>query len=66
VEWIRDFKGDWHLTREENILFPALMSAGTKQHCTIGDALDEHKREREQFMYMAPAAANLRAAHSGI
>jgi len=64
MEWIRDFKGDWHLTREENMLFPALMSAGAKQHCTIGDILDEHKREREQFMYMAKAAANLRVARS--
>jgi len=48
------------------MLFPALMSAGAKQHCTIGGILDEHKREREQFMYMAKAAANLRVAHSGI
>jgi len=59
MEWIRDFKGDWHLTREENILFPALTNAGAKPHCTIGDILDEHKREREQFMYMAKAAAGL-------
>jgi len=64
MEWIRDFKGGWHLTREENILFPALANAGAKQHCTIGEILVEHKREREQFMYMAKAAANLRVARS--
>jgi len=64
MEWIRDFKGGWHLTREETILFPALASAGEKQHCTIGKILDEHKREREQFMYMAKAAAGLRVARS--
>jgi len=64
MEWIRDFKGDWHLTREENMLFPALVTAGAKQHCTIGEVLVEHKREREQFMYMTKAAANLRTAHS--
>jgi len=64
MEWIRDFKGDWHLTREETILFPALISAGEKQHCTIGEILDEHKREREQFVYMAKAAAGLRVACS--
>jgi len=65
MEWIRDFKGDWHLTREENILFPALTNAGAKQHCTIGEILDEHKREREQFMCMAKAAAGLRMDRSG-
>jgi len=64
MEWIRDFKGGWHLTREENILFPALINAGAKQHCTVGETLDEHKREREQFMYMAKAAANLRTERS--
>ncbi|GMR00209.1 MAG: hypothetical protein BMS9Abin18_1047 [Zetaproteobacteria bacterium] len=64
MEWIRDFKGGWHLTREETILFPALASAGVKQHCTIGEILDEHKREREQFVYMAKAAAGLRVASS--
>ncbi len=64
MEWIRDFKGGWHLTREETILFPALASAGVKQHCTIGEILDEHKREREQFVYMAKATAGLRVASS--
>jgi len=64
MEWIRDFKGNWHLTREENILFPALANAGAKQPCTIGEILSEHKREREQFMHMAKAAAGLRTARS--